>query len=110
MTTVRIGVVEMGSAGSMHARVLSEGKVAGATLAAVVCRPGRVAASAYLPRHVRHFDTLNDLLAGSPACCDAVIIATPHRLHPDLAIHKAASPAKMAANESGTVLNLEESF
>jgi predicted dehydrogenase len=86
MMPIRIGVVGMGSAGSMHARVLAEGRVPGATLAAVVCRPERLASASYLSRTIRHFDSLSGLLAETPHCCDAVIVATPHKLHPEQTI------------------------
>jgi predicted dehydrogenase len=86
MGAVRIAIVGMGSAGLLHAQALTAGQVPDATLTAVVCREARFQdAAAQLPAGTRHFETLDDLLA-APNTCDAVIIATPHPLHPEQTI------------------------
>jgi predicted dehydrogenase len=70
-----VGVIGLGSAGARHARNLAEGRVNGARLAAV-CDP--------LQERQREFAVPGFADAGAllaSASVDAVVIATPHRLH-----------------------------
>ena len=83
---VRVAVVGLGSAGSLHARSLTEGKVPGAVLVAVVGSVQRLrAVTPVLPSDVRRFETLPELLS-EPDVCDATIIATPHLQHSEQTI------------------------
>ncbi len=86
MTTVRIGIIGIGGMGSNHARSISGGKVAHAEIAAVCdLNPERLDwARKELGEKVLLFDSPGKLFASN--CCDAIIIATPHYLHPPLAI------------------------
>ena len=78
---VRIAVVGVGNMGAVHARVLSLGRVVGATLAAVCDADARA-----LERFpdVPSFRTSQALLESRAV--DAVLIATPHYAHTPLAI------------------------
>ncbi len=86
MNSVGIAVVGLGSAGSLHVRALIEERVPGAYLAGVVCQTARFAAASFLPPGVKHFVSLDALLAEPNPACHAVIIATPHVLHPEQTI------------------------
>ncbi|MES2460773.1 MAG: Gfo/Idh/MocA family oxidoreductase [Armatimonadota bacterium] len=78
---VRIGIIGLGSAGMLHAQALSDGLVPGAILSAVVSRSGSFPEpTAPFSSEIAHFETLEALLEAS--VCDAVIVATPHLMHP----------------------------
>ncbi|MBC8102473.1 MAG: Gfo/Idh/MocA family oxidoreductase, partial [Cytophagales bacterium] len=78
---VSFGIVGLGSAGLLHAKVLSEGRIPGARLTAVVGSPSRFQeVTPFFPAGVRRFDSLQALLSANVS--EAVIIATPHPLHP----------------------------
>lgn len=86
MKTVRFGVIGIGNMGSVHAKYLAEGKVDGAVLAAVCDRKeSRLQwAKETLGDSVRLFSSSDELL--NSGLVDAVLIATPHYDHPEIAI------------------------
>jgi predicted dehydrogenase len=81
MKNVRIGIVGLGNMGRVHGRQINDGKVPGATLAAV---------SDFLPEHAKlfpetkFFRTPEEMI--SSGMIDAVIIATPHFSHTSIGI------------------------
>ena len=86
MDIVRIGVIGVGGMGSGHCRQLAEGKVPGLELTAVAdireCR--REWAKENLPASVKVYETAEALMDSGEV--DAVLIATPHYFHPEIAI------------------------
>ncbi len=84
--TVRIGLLGCGAMGSLHARYLLAGDVPNARLVAIQdANPQR--RTALHEEHgdrVRLFDSTEALLTSGAV--DAVMIATPHYTHPELAI------------------------
>ena len=86
MQSVRIGIIGVGGMGSNHAGYLSQGDVPDATLTAIcdssADQLARVHAS--IGEGVAVFETPDALMTSGKV--DAVIIATPHYLHPPLAI------------------------
>ena len=86
MDNVRIGIVGIGNIGSFHATYLSQGRIAGATLAAVCdLRAERLAwARATLGEGFAVFGDYGAMLAAGGL--DAVLIAVPHYLHPPFAV------------------------
>lgn len=85
MDTVRFGVVGLGNMGSYHISYLEKTPLAGARLSAICdCDSKRLeAAGAQCPR-ARQFARFEDMLKSGEV--DAVLIATPHYQHPDMAI------------------------
>lgn len=86
MEQVRIGVIGIGNMGTSHSKWLAAGQIAGAKLAAVCdIDPERKEwAAENLPKEVSFFDTYQELLKSKSV--DAVVIAVPHYLHPEIAI------------------------
>lgn len=86
MNKVKLGVIGYGSMGSNHAEYIMAGEVDGCELACVFDNDGKKLENARkdLPESVTVFDDYNELL--SSCTCDAVLIATPHYYHPELAI------------------------
>ena len=91
MDKVRIGIVGIGNMGSAHANNIAAGKVEGLTLTAVCdISEDRLAwAEEALPQAARYSDYRQLIASG---LVDAVLVATPHRMHPVVA---------MAAMEAG---------
>lgn len=85
MDILRIGVVGIGNMGSAHAVQIYEGKVRGAVLAAVCdCNEERLKwAGERFDGRVPLYEDYEKLLDGGVS--DAVLIATPHKLHPVIA-------------------------
>lgn len=85
MDQVRIGIVGMGNMGWGHARYLMEGQVKGAVLTAVcdIDEDKRKRVEQELDG-IAVFEKAEDMYASGKV--DAVLIATPHYSHPDLAI------------------------
>ena len=85
MENVRYGVIGIGNMGTSHSGWLAGGKIPGATLTAVcdIDEKRRVWAKENLPE-VAVFEDYKELLDSS--LVDAVIIAVPHYLHPEMAI------------------------
>ena len=86
MDKVRYGIIGIGNMGTQHSTYLSKGDVKGAELTAVCdINPKRLEwAKENLPSSVTVFDDYKKLL--SSGLVDAVIIATPHYLHPVIGI------------------------
>ncbi len=87
MEQVRLGIIGIGGMGSNHARSIVEGKVPEMKLTAVadIKEARRQWAVKELPPDVAVYGEGRELIdSGS---CDAVLIATPHYQHPELAIY-----------------------
>lgn len=87
MKQVRLGIIGIGGMGSNHARSIVEGKVPEMKLTAVadIKEARRQWAVKELPPDVAVYGEGRELIdSGS---CDAVLIATPHYQHPELAIY-----------------------
>ena len=83
--SLRLGIVGMGNAGTMHAKAIVSGTVKGSVLAAVTDSKGRLEELAgLLPDSCARFESYDAMLASGK--CDAIIIATPHPSHPALSI------------------------
>ena len=85
MENVRYGVIGIGNMGTSHSGWLAGGKIPGATLTAVcdIDEKRRAWAKENLPEVVV-FEDYKELLDSK--LVDAVIIAVPHYLHPEMAI------------------------
>jgi predicted dehydrogenase len=84
MEEVRIGIVGLGM-GGLHARNILEGRVPRATLGAVCdLKPERLAAYPDIPKFTRSMDLVRS------GAVDAVLVATPHYSHPDVALEALA--------------------
>lgn len=86
MKTVRFGIIGTGFMGGNHATWLHEGKIPGACLAAVCdVDPARLAwAKDTFGEDIATYTDYHDLLSSGKV--DAVLIATPHYLHPVIAV------------------------
>jgi len=85
MEKVRLGLIGFGNIGCAHAHSIYSGLVKGLELAAICdIDPCRVAQAEKAYPNVRLFSDFNDLL--SSGLVDAVLIATPHYLHPPIAV------------------------
>lgn len=86
MEKVRVGIIGIGNMGSSHSQNIAQGKVPGLELAAVCdIDPKKLDwASKNLPQSVKKFDDAEKMIKSG--LLDAVIVATPHYLHPPLAI------------------------
>ncbi|OBZ17996.1 oxidoreductase [Bacillus sp. FJAT-26390] len=86
MEKMRLGIIGMGNMGTDHARKLLGGAVPDIQLTAVADSDEKrlAAAKTYLPETVGLFVNAEALM--DSGLCDAVIIATPHYVHPPLAI------------------------
>lgn len=81
MQPLRIGVIGLGRQGSIYSDLIASGAVHGAYLAAVCVRSGR----RVVDRHGTATFTEAAVMIRS-GCVDAVVIATPHPSHAELAI------------------------
>ncbi|MBC8080799.1 MAG: Gfo/Idh/MocA family oxidoreductase [Gorillibacterium sp.] len=90
-TPVRFGIIGIGNMGSSHANYLDQKEIKNAVLTAVCdIKPERLEwAQKHLSADVAHFDTAAELFASGTV--DAVLIATPHYSHPELAIQAFAA-------------------
>lgn len=86
MEQVRLGIIGIGNMGSGHAKSIVEGKVPDMVLTAVadVREVRRQWAKESLPEEVAVFDNGEALM--DSGLVDAVLIATPHYVHPALAM------------------------
>lgn len=86
MDNVRFGLIGLGGMGRHHATYLSAGEIPGAQLTAVAdaVEGARDWAKGKFGESVQVFDSPEDLINSKSV--DAVLIATPHYLHPPLAI------------------------
>ena len=82
---LRIGVIGIGNMGSAHAASLYNGKVNGCLLAALcdINAEKRRYAKEHYP-NVSIFSSSDELIKSNTV--DAVIVATPHRFHTDIAV------------------------
>ena len=85
MEQVRLGIIGIGGMGTNHVHSILEGKVPQIRLTAVAdIRESRLEwAKENLPAEVQVFDDGKKLI--DSGACDAVLIATPHYLHPEFA-------------------------
>lgn len=85
MDTVRVGIVGLSNMGGKHAQLILGGGVKGLQLAAVcsVAEKDKLWAEKELP-NIPYFSDYQQMLASG--LLDAVIVATPHYLHPPMAI------------------------
>lgn len=86
MEKVRFGIIGYGNMGSGHAAHFREGKIKNGVLTAICdINPAKIAtAKKVFGDDVKYFDTPEALFASG--ACDAVMVCTPHYLHPTLAI------------------------
>lgn len=87
MEKVRLGIIGIGGMGTNHANSIMKGDVPNMELTAVAdIRPVRLDwAKENLPESVHIFDDGRELI--DSGTCDAVLIATPHYLHPEFVIY-----------------------
>lgn len=113
MDILRIGVIGIGNMGSAHAVQIFENRVEGAALTAVcdVSRDRLAWARERFGGKVDLYEEYEELLDGGRV--DAVLIATPHRLHPVIAV--AAFERKLcvltekpAGVDTGSVLGMNQ--
>ncbi len=84
MESVRVGIIGVGNMGYSHAKNIAAGKIKGMVLSALCdINPQREAVCKDKFSNVFFSKDYNELLNGK--VCDAVIIATPHRFHSDIA-------------------------
>lgn len=83
---VRYGVIGVGNMGTSHSRWLASGRIPGAVLTAVcdIDENRRNWAKENLPGETAVFEKYQDLLESG--LVDAVIVAVPHYLHPEMAV------------------------
>ena len=115
---IRLGVIGIGNMGSEHCRNLVAGKCPEAELCAVAdLRVDRLSwAEGTLPENVRRFSSGRELIQAR--CCDAVLIAVPHPLHPALALEALEAglpvlcekPAAVTASDARAMMNASERF
>lgn len=86
LSLIKVGVIGIGNMGTSHAQKLYNGDVKGATLTAVcdINEERLNWAREHVPEGVAYFD--NDTSFLNEADMDAILIATPHYHHPDMAI------------------------
>lgn len=83
---VRIGVVGVGGMGSNHCKQIADNKIPGMVLTAVadIREVRRKWAQDNLPDTVHIYETADALIESADV--DAILIATPHYIHPELAV------------------------
>ena len=85
MDRVRLGIIGIGNMGSGHMRTITAGEVPGMELAAVCdTNPARLTWAEETYPDVPRFDDAEKLMTSG--LVNAVLIATPHYIHPDLVI------------------------
>lgn len=85
MNKVRMGIIGIGNMGSAHAKSIAEGKVQGLELTAVCdIAPEKLEWARENVPDAEQFEDYNALLESG--LVDAVLIATPHYIHPDIAV------------------------
>ena len=97
MDTVRIGIIGIGNMGSGHVKTITSGQVPGMTLAAVAdINPDRLKWMEENYPDIPRFDDAAKMM--DSGLLDAVIVATPHYLHPAL-VKEALSKGLHALSE-----------
>ncbi len=82
---VRLGIIGMGNAGMMHTKSIVSGIIHGAELKAVCDSSERLKGlDGVIPPDTDRFESYDAMLESQ--VCDAIIIATPHPSHPELAV------------------------
>ena len=124
MNEVRIGIVGIGNMGSVHAKNIVDGKIQGLKLTAVcdIDAHKRTWAKENLGEEIALFTDYKEMIKSG--YIDAVLIATPHYIHPDIAIYgfsnglhvltekpagvytKQVEAMNAAAKEAGTVFGV----
>ena len=85
MDQLRLGIIGIGNMGSGHMRTITGGEVPGMVLAAVCdINPDRLTWAAENYPDVPRFDDAEKMMTSG--LVDAVLVATPHYIHPDLVI------------------------
>ena len=86
MDIVRFGIIGVGNMGSTHSKYLFDGEIEGAVLGAIcdINEKKREWAREKFGDELPIFEDYKELLASGT--CDVVLIATPHYLHPVIAI------------------------
>ena len=85
MELVRVGIIGMGNIGKLYCSYLLEGRVTQMKLTAVAARgSGKLWAEEKVGKKAVVFEDAKELMHSG--ICEAVIIATPHYGHPELAI------------------------
>ena len=87
MSALRFGIVGLGAIGEKHAMGLAGSASRDCVLGAVACANAENADRLSCELGVPGFHSADELFASGT--CDAVILATPHFLHPPLAIQAA---------------------
>ena len=90
MERIRLGIIGIGGMGTEHAKSILAGKVPEISLTAVAdLRPIRLNyAREHFPETVQRFSDGHELI--DSGACDAVLIATPHYLHPEFVMYALA--------------------
>ncbi|MCM3782820.1 Gfo/Idh/MocA family oxidoreductase [Neobacillus mesonae] len=86
MNPVRVGIIGIGNMGSSHARIINQDKIRGAVLTAIsdMRDSAKEWAETHLQKNVLFFHDPKSMITSGAV--DAVIIATPHYQHAELAI------------------------
>lgn len=84
MNPLRIGIIGLGNAGMLHLKAIQDGCVPDAVVTAVCCPTDRSAELSDALQDITVFEEDQALI--DSGICDAVIIATPHPLHPQQTI------------------------
>lgn len=87
MEKLRMALIGTGGMGRKYAAMLTDGSVKEIKLTAVVCRKEEAKqwAENSLPSYIKIYSSSDELFA-EPDMYDAVLIVTPHKTHPDLAV------------------------
>ena len=106
MEKIKFGIVGVGNQGSNYALNLFEkGKIENGVLTALCdCNPVKldaVRAKLADPDSVRYFENYADLLESGS--CDAVIIAVPHELHPEMVMQALAKDVHVISDKPAGV-------
>ena len=106
MEKIKFGIVGVGNQGSNYALNLFEkGKIENGVLTALCdCNPVKldaVRAKLADPDSVRYFESYADLLESGS--CDAVIIAVPHELHPEMVMQALAKDVHVISDKPAGV-------
>ena len=97
MDVVRIGIIGIGNMGSGHLKSITAGNIEGMVMGAVAdTNPARLAWAEENYPEVPRFDNATAMMESG--LVDAVIIATPHYIHPDL-VKEALSKGLHALSE-----------
>ncbi len=107
MKKIKLGIIGYGSMGSSHAKYIMEGDVSGCELSCIFDNdPVKLEkAQNDLPADVIAFNDYDKLLSSCE--CDAVLIATPHYFHPELAVKAFKSGKHVLCEKPAGVYTLQ---